>query len=325
MSGSAEPTTTELHLGDRLAALIDGELEDEARERVLAHLATCGGCKAEAEAQRRVKSVFAGTAPPPPSDGLLARLQGLPATGPDAGLSHSGGPRPPSSSPGSPFGHGGLPGGGVGMFGSHRGFRTHRTLEAERIAARGRRFAFAAAGAFSLAAVALGGALTTGQSGTNGSTAATSRAPAPGVERSDRRGEQALSASAGTAGARPTAHSSPLGGPMTLRGNSVLAAEPRVVSTSEGDGSARSLTTQAHQWPILRAGSLLSPPLMLAGHRAQPTESPLRSMPGTPYALPSANGSPVGPTPGSGAPVDAGVREPSQLPAASTMASNPRP
>ncbi|MFE7603373.1 zf-HC2 domain-containing protein, partial [Streptomyces sp. NPDC057494] len=31
----------------RLAALVDGELGHDARERVLAHLATCARCKAE--------------------------------------------------------------------------------------------------------------------------------------------------------------------------------------------------------------------------------------------------------------------------------------
>lgn len=78
MSGSG-PTPAEQHLGDRLAALVDGELKHDARERVLAHLATCHRCKAEADAQRRLKNVFAHAAPPPPSEGLLARLQGLPA------------------------------------------------------------------------------------------------------------------------------------------------------------------------------------------------------------------------------------------------------
>ncbi|MGE7383347.1 zf-HC2 domain-containing protein, partial [Serratia bockelmannii] len=38
-SGAVPPA--EQHLGDRLAALVDGELKHDARERVLAHLATC--------------------------------------------------------------------------------------------------------------------------------------------------------------------------------------------------------------------------------------------------------------------------------------------
>ncbi|WP_128379594.1 anti-sigma factor family protein [Streptomyces cavernae] len=101
MSGS-RPTSAEQHLGDRLSALVDGELGHEARERVLAHLATCPKCKAEADAQRRLKNVFAEAAPPPPSESFLARLQGLPGGGdPDGG--------------GPPLGGGGF--GSSGVFG----------------------------------------------------------------------------------------------------------------------------------------------------------------------------------------------------------------
>ncbi|MEU6239972.1 anti-sigma factor [Streptomyces sp. NPDC047024] len=161
-----EPATAHLaeqHLGDRLSALVDGELGHETRERVLAHLATCGRCKAEADAQRRLKNVFAQAAPPPPSESFLARLQGLPGGGPDSG----------DRLPGGPFG----PGPDAGVFGvrdpdrfafgyvpavpahaavpDEQGFRIHPV--GERSASRGLRFAVAAAGAVSLAAVALGG------------------------------------------------------------------------------------------------------------------------------------------------------------------------
>ncbi|MFD0344118.1 zf-HC2 domain-containing protein [Streptomyces sp. NPDC127117] len=186
MSGT-DPTPAEQHLGDRLAALVDGELKHDARERVLAHLATCAKCKAEAAAQRRLKSVFAQSAPPSPSEGFLARLQGLPGgpggddDGPDRPFGGSGrfadglfpviqpsGSRPDSSG-NRPFGgfgflptpHGSaavLPGGP-----SRSGFRIHEVgREGERSPWRGRRFAFAAASAVSLAAIALGGALPTG-------------------------------------------------------------------------------------------------------------------------------------------------------------------
>ncbi|MFJ3186325.1 anti-sigma factor family protein [Streptomyces halstedii] len=179
------PTPAEQHLGDRLAALVDGELKHDARERVLAHLATCSRCKAEADAQRRLKSAFATATPPPPSEGFLARLQGLPG-----GTDGDGeGPRepfgggrgfgedvfpvhPPSrtrtraDSRPSPLGgfgylptlHGpttALPGGA-----SRSAFPVHAVgREADRSPWRGRRFAFAAASAVSLAAIALGGAL----------------------------------------------------------------------------------------------------------------------------------------------------------------------
>ncbi|MFI8518619.1 anti-sigma factor family protein [Streptomyces sp. NPDC085481] len=150
MSGtSPSPTPAEQHLGDRLTALIDGELGHDARERVLAHLATCPRCKAEADAQRSLKSVFAASAPPAPSEGLLARLQGLP-----------GGP----TDPGGPFGdllrEGGVSSDGFATAAAvtpHSGFRIHEV--GDRSSGRGRRFAFAAASAVSFAAIALGGTL----------------------------------------------------------------------------------------------------------------------------------------------------------------------
>ncbi|MGV9320635.1 anti-sigma factor family protein [Streptomyces sp. NPDC003660] len=159
----AEAHLAEQHLGDRLSALVDGELGHESRDRVLAHLATCCRCRAEAEAQRRLKNVFAEAAPPPPSESFLARLQGLP-----------GGDADGPAAPGGPFGRGS----GDGVFGvrdgerfafghvpaaaahapEQRGFRIHPV--ADRPSSRGLRFAAAAAGAVSLAAVALGGVTT---------------------------------------------------------------------------------------------------------------------------------------------------------------------
>ena len=164
MSATGGASPAEQHLGDRLAALVDGELGHDARERVLAHLATCGKCKAEADAQRRLKSVFAETAPPGPSEGLLARLQGLPGGDPNGPGSRLGNG---SFGPGdfargdTPFGY--VPSGGHGRHTMSavppqprlRGFRIP---ESERSAPQRRRFAFAAAGAVSLAAFALGGA-----------------------------------------------------------------------------------------------------------------------------------------------------------------------
>ncbi|MER6911513.1 zf-HC2 domain-containing protein [Streptomyces sp. NPDC000594] len=172
-------TPAEQHLGDRLAALVDGELKHDARDRVLAHLATCAKCKAEADAQRRLKDVFAQAAPPPPSEGLLARLQGLPGGGPggDGGGPFGGGPvidavfpgaAAPSGRPGErrPETFGYVPGGHRGapvLPPRPGGFRIHEVgrAEAERSAQswRGRRFAFVAASAVSFAAIALGATL----------------------------------------------------------------------------------------------------------------------------------------------------------------------
>ncbi|WP_046500852.1 zf-HC2 domain-containing protein [Streptomyces odonnellii] len=168
MSGTS-PTPAEQHLGDRLAALVDGELDHDARERVLAHLATCAKCKTEADAQRRLKSVFAETAPPAPSAGLLARLQGLPGGAPgdddsgkglfDRGRFGEGvfGVRTDG------FGY--VPAGAhAGALSGGSGFRIHEVArqEAERSPWRGRRFAFAAASAVSFAAMALGGTMPLG-------------------------------------------------------------------------------------------------------------------------------------------------------------------
>ncbi|MEU3354136.1 zf-HC2 domain-containing protein [Streptomyces sp. NPDC037389] len=186
MTTSGGQSPAEHHLGDRLAALVDGELGHDSRERVLAHLATCWTCKAEADAQRRLKSVFAEAAPPPLSDSLLARLQGLPG-----GV--GGGPPGPGPGPSGDGGEGGAPVVGRGAFGAgaeafvllpavgpqprDRGFRTHPVGQG---GSRGRRFAFAAAGAVSLAAIALAGAqpletpVASGQARGDGTSAATS-------------------------------------------------------------------------------------------------------------------------------------------------------
>ncbi|MEU5537026.1 anti-sigma factor [Streptomyces sp. NPDC020362] len=179
MSGSrpkaAQAHLAEQHLGDRLSALVDGELGHESRERVLAHLATCARCKAEADAQRRLKNVFAEAAPPPPSESFLARLQGLPAGG-DAdadGTASTGGGLFGRGPDAGVFGvrrderfeFGYVPVGphaGVAPAPAERGFRIHPVgrPDADRSASRGLRFAFAAAGAVSLAALALGGVTT---------------------------------------------------------------------------------------------------------------------------------------------------------------------
>ncbi|MFI6700458.1 anti-sigma factor family protein [Streptomyces sp. NPDC050509] len=173
MSGTG-PTPAEQHLGDRLAALVDGELDHDARERVLAHLATCARCKAEADAQRRLKTAFAQAAPPQLSAGLLARLQGLPggpgSGGDDDGKGRFDGGRFGDGSFGvGTGGFGYVPGGPhAGMLPGGSGFRIHEVgrhgprQDEARSAWRGRRFAFAAASAVSFAAMALGGTMPLG-------------------------------------------------------------------------------------------------------------------------------------------------------------------
>lgn len=81
------------HLGDRLSALVDGELSHDERDRVLAHLTRCAACRELVESERAVKARLVGLAPPPLPPTLVARLRDLPA---------------PSSLPGAPMATPGL-------------------------------------------------------------------------------------------------------------------------------------------------------------------------------------------------------------------------
>jgi anti-sigma factor RsiW len=95
-------------LGERLTALVDGELGHEERDRALAHLAGCARCRAEADGLRRLKRRLRGLSDLPPADGaddlpsgdFLARLRDLGRT---AGTPRGAVPRPPFEPPqGSP-------------------------------------------------------------------------------------------------------------------------------------------------------------------------------------------------------------------------------
>jgi anti-sigma factor RsiW len=75
------------HLGDRLSALIDGELNGAERDRATAHLASCEACRAEAADLRALKQKLRGlTAGAPAEADMTRRLIAI--TGP-------GGPLPP--------------------------------------------------------------------------------------------------------------------------------------------------------------------------------------------------------------------------------------
>ncbi|MGH8869267.1 MAG: anti-sigma factor family protein [Actinomycetes bacterium] len=65
------------HLGDRVAALVDGEVRHDERDRLLAHVAGCPSCHAEVEAVRAVKQRTSALGGPAPSDALTARLRAL--------------------------------------------------------------------------------------------------------------------------------------------------------------------------------------------------------------------------------------------------------
>ncbi|MFD7532505.1 MULTISPECIES: zf-HC2 domain-containing protein [unclassified Streptomyces] len=307
MSGT-DPTPAEQHLGDRLAALVDGELKHDARERVLAHLATCAKCKAEAAAQRRLKSVFAQSAPPSPSEGFLARLQGLPGgpggddDGPDRPFGGSGrfgdglfpviqpsGSRPdsPGNRPLGGFGflptpHGStavLPGGP-----SRSGFRIHEVgREGERSPWRGRRFAFAAASAVSLAAIALGGALPTGAGPSSaaratgaGNTVTPLDAPSRGESGSPagRRG-----GSHGTLASRGSGERSIATVPSTVPSVAPTApsATPAVLSTATlaGNPFATHVLTNVSAPPLIRPTG--TTPLFAQAFGRLATQSPVPS------------------------------------------------
>ncbi|MFI9152013.1 anti-sigma factor family protein [Streptomyces sp. NPDC053367] len=324
MSGSwpkpAEERLAEQHLGDRLAALVDGELGHDTRERVLAHVATCPKCKAEVDAQRRLKNVFAEAAPPPPSESLLARLQGLPGGGDTDG----GGS--PSAGGGFAGGLGGRPAGVFGMrrgerfefdyvpAGSHallpsdpatgRGFRIHDVgrSDADRSASRGRRFAFVAAGAVSLAAIALGGVTTgvpadtaearSGSGGTNvtpARTGGTGTATTPENQRRRAGGPllalgQSGRQSAGGSGIAPTQVSAPL-----LPGFTALddrsAQHPAGTPARAGAAATSPLirpfaTTSSlglNTWPTVPG---LAPPVLLTAPVTDATASPSASQDG---------------------------------------------
>ncbi|MFD0329061.1 zf-HC2 domain-containing protein [Streptacidiphilus monticola] len=120
------PPVPEEHLGDRLAAFVDGELDHGARERIQSHLAGCAQCLAEVEVQRRLKSRLREVPSPAPSDVFLSRLMGLAAQEQqptDRQDPPAGAPMDQQPSNVRPlFGSGGLGAGsfgrGTGLFGS---------------------------------------------------------------------------------------------------------------------------------------------------------------------------------------------------------------
>ncbi|MFC8230963.1 anti-sigma factor family protein [Streptomyces sp. NPDC057287] len=259
MSGTG-PTPAEQHLGDRLAALVDGELKHDARERVLAHLATCARCKAEADSQRRLKSAFATSAAPSPSEGFLARLQGLPGgpSGGDGGpgdgfgggrrfgegifpVLQPGGPVGPERSPLDGFGYLPTPHGSTAVLPggpSASGFRIHDVgRDADRSPWRARRFAFVAASAVSLAAIALGGSLPLDYGPEPPLSAEGAGTSTPALDAVDRTGgAAAVSRSGGGALAVGDDRGALPGITPSASARSALASAPSLLSTSTVTG-----------------------------------------------------------------------------------------
>ncbi len=82
------------HLGDRLSALIDGELDGAERDRAHAHLAGCDQCRTEAAELRALKRKLGSLLPGAPAEAAMTRRL-IAMTGP-------GGPVPPRRRPGKP-------------------------------------------------------------------------------------------------------------------------------------------------------------------------------------------------------------------------------
>ncbi len=82
------------HLGDRLSALIDGELDGAERDRAHAHLAGCEQCRTEAAELRALKRKLSTLLPGAPAEAAMTRRL-IAMTGP-------GGPLPPRRPPGRP-------------------------------------------------------------------------------------------------------------------------------------------------------------------------------------------------------------------------------
>jgi anti-sigma factor RsiW len=68
------------HLGDRLSAFVDGELDHVARERVLIHLARCADCRQSVVAERRTKTRLTAAGGPDLPPDLAAKLAGIATT-----------------------------------------------------------------------------------------------------------------------------------------------------------------------------------------------------------------------------------------------------
>ncbi|MFI6574557.1 zf-HC2 domain-containing protein [Nocardiopsis sp. NPDC050513] len=89
------------HLGERLSALVDGELAPAEHERALIHLAKCEPCRFEADMTRRLKRRLTGLGEPELDNDFLGRLTSLSR---DAGAAGDGRDRPGPPPGGAGFG-----------------------------------------------------------------------------------------------------------------------------------------------------------------------------------------------------------------------------
>ncbi|MBR8744820.1 anti-sigma factor [Nocardiopsis sp. MG754419] len=127
------------HLGERLSALIDGELGAAEHERALIHLAKCESCRFEADMMRRLKRRLTGLGEPEPDLDFMGRLMASPGPAGPWDRPTGGGRGPGGPSGGSPFGSspplgssrplGGFPGGGPTMPGLDPGHSAQAPTE----------------------------------------------------------------------------------------------------------------------------------------------------------------------------------------------------
>ena len=68
-------------LGERAAALADGELGPDARDAALAHLVNCDSCRDDVAGQRRLKARLGELSEPLPPVGLFDRLSAMAESG----------------------------------------------------------------------------------------------------------------------------------------------------------------------------------------------------------------------------------------------------
>lgn len=102
------------HLGPRLAALVDGELSHDDRDRALAHIAGCAQCRSLVESERTLKGQLGSMAMPEPSARLMAALFQIPQT--------HGPRRDPEDPPSGGTSSGSRPGNRGGIFGRSASF-----------------------------------------------------------------------------------------------------------------------------------------------------------------------------------------------------------
>ena len=157
------------HVGDRLSALVDGELSLRDRERALGHVAHCAPCRDLLESERVLKARLAGLIQPEPSARLLALLAGTAVPGiplPPQARVRATTPvvpvlPPPGRGPrgGRPTGRGPSTFDGVRRPGGGPSRRSRRSIQRAR---------YAAAGALSVAGLVLGTAFAAGGAGGTG-------------------------------------------------------------------------------------------------------------------------------------------------------------